>query len=200
MVTRTARVVFQNQSGADEQSERERDLANDEPIAGATSGRRVSAAVRSGLQRQLHIGVGRLPGRPQTEQHAAKRRQNKGKAENAKIEVDFVKPRNALRTPGHERVTHPDRAKNSKHSSEHCDKKTFKEKLTNNLAATGANSRADGKFSRARRPASGEQVSQIRAGDQQHHSNGAKKEDQIRSIFPDQILQERLNDNANVFV
>ena len=169
-----AREAFQDKPGADEQSQGERNLTDDKPIPRPSGRWWVATSSGTFFQRELNISARCLPGRPQSKKNCGQRRDQKRETKDRKIEGNLLEARNSFRPQSNQGVAQPHRDAKSERTAENRDQKTFEQKFTDNLDAGCADRSVNGKLSRSRCSARGEQIGEIGAGNEQDQSHRAE--------------------------
>lgn len=108
----------------------------------------------------------------------------------------MLKPFNARWPERNECVAPPQGEEETHSATEHRHDHALEQQLPNNLPATRAHCRANGKLPRPRRSACGEQVREVRTRDQQNQANSAEEQDEILAIVANQMFQERRHDRG----
>ena len=181
------------QSGADEQQQRQRDFGGDQacaqPIAKAAARRSAAAFAQSRLDRAAREAK---RGR-EAAQNAACDRDRERESERDGIDARLLEPRHARRArrddPGDEPLRQHE-AGGRRRQRQH---RAFGQQLAHDAAPAGAERGADGDFASTGGAAREQQVRDVAARDQQHESDGAQQDEQTRSIAADELLAKRLH-------
>ena len=157
------------EAGADQQHERERDLADHQQAAQAVVGRRQARAASALLQRRVEIGPRGLQRRREPEDQAGGEGDQEGEPEGAGVDADRDPDGQiGMRHPSHQQVDRPIGDQHSKAPARAGQQQAFGEQLPDQPAAAGAHGESDGDFLL---PAGGpgqEQVRHVGRHDQQH--------------------------------
>ena len=192
------REALQDEAGRAEEQQRQRDLDDHEPITAASRGFRFRTSERTGLEggfgyrSRAACHAGQSPNKI-----VVSAASEKGECQDAPVEADSFETRRAGRRESDERVASPDGENQTKRAADDRDDKAFDQKLPNDLAARSAHRRANRKLPSACGPARGQEIRQVRAGDEQNEGNRAEQQRQTGPVIAEQIIEERLDRGAD---
>ena len=194
---RQPREALQQQAGADEQHQRQRDLGDDERVArrrGATTSRR---GRRSSARRPATAGPTSDEGiRPKTS--AGRERHGEREREHA-----AVRRRSRIRAEAHAAPTRRDRRSRTRAARRATPPVSASSRLSPHIQRVRSqrlapSASANRRLVRSRRRANEQQVRDVGAGDQQHEADGAHQHQQRRSRAADRALANRHEPQARV--
>src|SRR5262245_25987943 len=144
------------------------------------------------FQRVVKLNFARLKRGRQAENKASEDRDPRGESQHALIKPDLSRPWNAVRADGQNQIDSPPRQRHAESPSSHGQQYALSQQLPHDAPSAGAHRHTHGDFSLPRRSARQQQVGHVRAGDQQHASDGAQQDQQRRpDIANDGVSQRR---------
>ncbi len=191
-----AREALKNKSRCAQKQQGQRNLDNHEPVPAPPRSLRFRTAERSGLQCSLDIGPRHLPCRPESEQDCRERREQEVEGQHAEIETDLFETRRRCWSECDERIASPNPKEQTQRPSDCGDGETFDQQLSDDSAMRRADSRANGKLSRARSASRRKKIGEIRAGDQQNQGDRAEQQTETRSVTAEKIIEKRFHGHA----
>ena len=172
------------QARADQQDERHRDLPGDQqrpqPLA-LTVARRARCA---GVQREAFAKRGPADAQRRHEPDQQRRDERQAEAEHHHAGVDHDAAEAWQHGLRHERQRDVDREPREHHAERRAQQRQhdrFRQQLTHDPPASGAEGHADGQFAAARGEARHLQVRDVDAGDQEHERDGPEQDQQQRA-------------------
>ena len=185
------REAADEEAGADEQHDRERDLGDDERAAqelAAGACRRRAAAV---LQRAREIRPRRVERGDDAEEDAGQDGGGRRRAEDAQVDADVRDPRQSRGEPrddpAHAEIREPDADRGARHR-EH---EPFDEQAAHEPPAARAEGRTNPHLPAADGGAREHQVRHVRARDEQHERDRAEQHQHPQLDPPDEVLAQR---------
>jgi hypothetical protein len=179
------------QAGAEEQQQRERDFGDDQPgaqaIAEAAAGRAAPAVAQAGLD----VGARQPQRRGQAARDAAHERQRGGETERHRIDVRLLEARHVLRAPGDDGRDEPAREQQTHEGRRQRQDDAFGQQLPHDAPPAGAERRAQGDLAPARGAAGQQQVRDVAARDEQHHPDRGEQHEEPRLVVADEAVSER---------
>ena len=172
-ILQAAKTIDQ-QDGADEQHEGERDLGDEQPGA-QTAGLPARCAARRIFQRVDRIAPRSVQRRNEPEHQASQERKTHGEAEHGQVERDFEHARDKVFRDFLEQIEPPDREEHAENSGDSSGQHALGQKLDNDTAAGGAERGSNGDFLATRGEAREEKIGHVRAGDEQAHIRPRRK-------------------------
>ena len=169
------------QTGADEQNDRQRKLRHHEGAADSTAGcsaRDTSATLLAG---GTQVAAHRRHRRRQSHQDSRQKRHGQGQAEDAEIEAHFVQTRQVARAEGADEVDAYQGEQCANQSRDGGKHDAFGEQLSHDPSGTRSKRRANGHLSRARGAARQRKAGDVGSGDQEHAKHGAAEHPQCQS-------------------
>ena len=181
------------QAGADEQQQRQRDLGDDQaraqPIAEAAA-RRSAAAL---AQAHLHVGA-REPQRGREAADDARDEPDRDrKAECHRIDPRLIEAGHVPRARRDDARDEPVREQQAGAGGGERQQHAFGQQLPHDTHAPDAERRADRDLAPARRAAREQQVRHVAARDEQHDEDGAEQHEEPRAVAADDVLAERFH-------
>ena len=193
---RQAREALEQQAGADEQHQRQRDLGDHERVArSAPRRRRAAAAALQRVDRRLAGGERRGD---QAEDEAGGQRDREREREHAAVDGDLGSARQAAqrrRRRGRRSRTRAARRATPPVSDE---QQALAAHPARQVPAAGAEREPHRRLVRSRGRANEQQVRDVGARDQQHEADGAHQHEQRRSRAADRPLANRREPQARV--
>ena len=152
------------------------------------------------LQAFLHVGVGGEQRRRDAEDHACQDTEREGEDENARIEMNVVRPGQSGGCQGEEEIESPAREKHAGGATRQPEQDTFGEQLPNEPGAARAERSANGEFAMSRGGAGEEQIGDVGAGNEQDAADGAKQRVEDGAHIAHRIVEDRRHGDAPAFV
>ncbi len=188
--------TLDQQRRADQQHQRERELADDEDAAQARRASGGAGPARRLAHHRLQLGVRALNRRRQAEEHAGHDRQGGREREHGRVDVDGLQSRQARRADLHEGVDAPDRDQQAERAAGRREQHALGQELPHQARAAGAQRAANGNLPLPDRRAREQQVRDVGAGDQQHEADRGEQRQQRRTHVADQIVVQRMTRSA----
>ena len=166
------------QTGADEQNDRERKLRHDEGAADSTAGcsaRDTSATLLAG---RTQVAAQRRHRRRQSHQDSREKRDGQGPAEDAEIEADFIQTRQVGRAEGADQPNAVQGEQRANHARDGGEHDAFGEQLPHDPSGTRSKRRANGHLARASGAARQREARDVGSGDEEHAKHGAAEHPQ----------------------
>ena len=178
--------------GADEQHQRKRDLDDDERRSGALAARRRSGS-SSFLQRVRSPRTGGAERRDEAEHDSADEGGQQRESEHPAVDANQFEPlnRQPLGDDDAQQVERPPREQQPGEPSHAGEHQGFREKLTHQPCAAGAQRGADRELPLARGRACEQEVRHVRAGDQQDEADGAEHDVERHPDIAGELLAQR---------
>src|SRR5262249_42971001 len=174
-----SREAVDEQSGADQQRQRQRNLSDYQPLSRALMAS-AGAAAATLFQRLVDIRLCRLPAWRQTEDQSRQdrngQREEQRDAVNANLTAQFgerLKSEIELGQQPRQRLNAPDRQQHPQRAAEQAEQQALRQQLPDHHPPRRAERQPDGHLPAPRRRAREQQVGHVRARDQQHESDSA---------------------------
>ncbi len=166
--------------GADQQHQREREFGNHQQAAQAVARQTQTAvaltAAAGGFERRVQVHFDGAPGGGDAEEKAGDEGDAEGEGQNGAVDGDVLQPRNVAGIDGAHHVEGPlgdEEAGGAAHDGE---QKAFGQQLADDAQAARAQRGADGDFLFAGGGAREQQVGDVGAGDQQNQRDRAEQD------------------------
>ncbi len=167
--------ALDEQAGADQQHQRDRDFRDDQQAPRATLPRPADRSAPVLLELFAGVHARGLPGRGQTEDQPGHERKREGEPQHSEIHADFAGARQGRRAEREKQGNAMDGEQQPRRAAEQGKQHALGCELLNQTSARGAERRADGHLPVTRRGPHERQVRQIDAGDQEHRSDGPEQ-------------------------
>ena len=157
-------------AGADEQRDRERDLAHDERVAQPLTPRTSTRTSGAFLQRLDQVWPGRLDCRDDAEEQAREKGRDERESKDSSVNRQLVEPGQGVRRV---RQQHPTRSlgdREAEHATDRREHQCFDDELPDDSSAVGAQRRANRDLALPLGRARKEQARNVAAGDEQHET------------------------------
>ena len=185
------------QRRADQQHQRQRDLADDEQRPSLALPEAGAGAVAALLQSRVQVGPRGAESREESEQDAGEQRDGKGEGEYAPIDADggavFANTRQAGRAHGQQGAHSHEAEQQAKNAASDGEQDAFGEQLADDACPAGSECGADRKFASASRGADQQKISHVGAGDEKHEADRAKQHQQRLTHVANDTVAERFN-------
>jgi hypothetical protein len=177
------------QAGADQQHQRQRDFRHDQQLSSAIV-RDPHATAAATAQHPMRVGARGSPRWHQAEQQAAAHGDGDGDADRQRIEPGLFEARHALGREPDKGVDGDEGEEQAAGGPERRQHQALGQQLPHDPAAARAHCRSHRQFLRAHRTARQQQVGDIAAGDQQHQADGTEQDEQLLAIVADEVAGE----------
>ncbi len=190
----------QQQSGADQQHQCQRDLRDHQrrPHAAMADAARSTPALF--VERFPDIESGGLPGRHGAEDQAGDHREREGEQHHRPVDGNAVRARQRRDRRGRQERHQPHRQQQSAQPASAGEHQAFDHQLPDDARATGADRQPDGHFLLPADRAREQQVGHIGARDQQHQRHGAEQHQQRRANVLHDLILRAVDQRADVLV
>ena len=192
--------ALDQQAGAGQQHDRERDLGDDEDSARASHSSPDHGPRASLLDGVDQIDLRGVERRNETEQQAGGERNDKGEREDASIDAAFGTADHVSRTQRHQRSRAPEGQQNTGSAGDERQQQALGDQLPDDPAPPGAERRANGDLARARRRLAQQQRGGVGTGDQQHHAHDTPQEVQREAHVAHELVLQTHGGHATPFV
>ena len=182
------------QTGADEQNDRQRKLRHHEGAADSTGGcsaRDTSATLLAGRTQVAAHGRHRWR---QSHQDSRQKRDGQGPAEDAEIEAHFIQTRQVARTEGSDEPNASKGEQCAHHSRDGGKHDAFGEQLPHDPTGIRSKRRANGHLARARGAARQREAGDVGGGDEEHAKHRAAEHPQCQSRLRSNHVETQRDD------
>ena len=197
--TAQAREALQQQTGAGEQEQRERNFRDHEQTAQSmTQAAAGGSAAPAFVQRGLQIEPRSLKRWRETKEDAGDERDQNREAEHHAVELDVGDARDVLRHQPDEHFGSPRREDQSEQSAEPRKHDALRQQLPDDAAASCTERRTQRDLLCANRGAREQQVRDVRDRDQQHAADRTEEHIERARDIADEIFAQRANRGAEI--
>ena len=179
----------EQQCGADEEHQRERNLGHHEHAERALTC--TGRAAPFLLQGDIDVGARRVQRRHQPEDHARDERDAHREQQRPHVDVNLVRTRNRRCRGAREHVSQPRCQQGARDAAGKREQQALDDQLPDNAPASGAQRQSNRDLALTRRSAGEQQVRDIRARDQEHAPDRGKQHQHWCPCVADDLVFER---------
>ena len=185
------RETLREQSGGDEQDERQRHLAGHERVRRAAAAATTDRASAAFLQHGKHARPHGTPRRHEAERHARDGRHRGGKRDHDPVHANLIGPWHGCGHDPSERAHRPPGERDAGAAAGEREQRAFDERASSEREGTGAERGADGEVLRRARRSRDQQARHVRAGDEQDEHDRAEQHPQRGADVADDLFVRR---------